>query len=247
MSDQESPLIFTDSAADKVKQLIDEEGNEALKLRVYVTGGGCSGFQYGFSFDENVNEGDMTSRPVVPTISPSMDIQVASNFERFVYLRLGRDPERLRAFDIPVTRVTQALGAHNIDIGARVLEMGGREYMIRGLGYLGSIDDIRNVSLGATANGTPIRVADVATVQVGPAPRRGASDGSQTTGIDWPVPPLPGTSSSAAARPAAATTPLWMKFLHTMMLVFPLLKCMRTAPVSSPSTPEPVGLCLWAP
>ncbi|MFV1986888.1 MAG: efflux RND transporter permease subunit [Gemmatimonadota bacterium] len=86
------------------------------------------------------------------------------------------NPERLRAFNIPVTRVTQAIGDHNVDIGARVLEMGGREYMIRGLGYLEGIEDIENVSLGATPNGTPIRVADVATVQVGPAPRRGAAD-----------------------------------------------------------------------
>lgn len=86
------------------------------------------------------------------------------------------DPERLRAFGIPVTRVSQALGSHNIDIGARVLEMGGREYMIRGLGYLGGVEDIRDVAVGATENGTPIRVADVATVQVGPAPRRGAAD-----------------------------------------------------------------------
>ena len=54
----ETPLIFTDSAANKVKQLIDEEGNPDLKLRVFVTGGGCSGFQYGFTFDENVNDGD---------------------------------------------------------------------------------------------------------------------------------------------------------------------------------------------
>jgi len=86
------------------------------------------------------------------------------------------DPERLRAFNIPVTRVAQAIGAHNIDIGARVLEMGGREYMIRGLGYLEGVDDISNVEVGATPNGTPIRVADVATVQIGPAPRRGAAD-----------------------------------------------------------------------
>ncbi|HWH46294.1 MAG TPA: iron-sulfur cluster insertion protein ErpA [Burkholderiales bacterium] len=53
-----SPLVFTDSAASKVKQLIDEEGNPSLKLRVFVTGGGCSGFQYGFTFDEAVNEDD---------------------------------------------------------------------------------------------------------------------------------------------------------------------------------------------
>lgn len=58
VSDIPDLLIFTDSAADKVKQLIDEEGNEELKLRVFVTGGGCSGFQYGFTFDEVVNEDD---------------------------------------------------------------------------------------------------------------------------------------------------------------------------------------------
>jgi iron-sulfur cluster insertion protein len=52
------PLIFTASAAAKVWDLIQEEGNFALKLRVYVTGGGCSGFQYGFTFDEAINEDD---------------------------------------------------------------------------------------------------------------------------------------------------------------------------------------------
>jgi Cu(I)/Ag(I) efflux system membrane protein CusA/SilA len=85
-------------------------------------------------------------------------------------------PERLRAYNIPVTRVAQAIGARNVDIGARVLELGGREYMIRGLGYLGDIDDIENVAVGATPGGTPIRVSDVARVQLGPAPRRGAAD-----------------------------------------------------------------------
>jgi Cu(I)/Ag(I) efflux system membrane protein CusA/SilA len=85
-------------------------------------------------------------------------------------------PERLRAFNIPVTRVAQAISSHNVDIGARVLEMGGREYMIRGLGYLDGIEDIRQVAVGATPGGTPIRVADVATVQLGPAPRRGSAD-----------------------------------------------------------------------
>jgi len=51
-------LVFTDAAARKVQQLIQEEGNPALKLRVFVTGGGCSGFQYGFTFDEDVAEDD---------------------------------------------------------------------------------------------------------------------------------------------------------------------------------------------
>lgn len=54
------PIEFSDAAAAKVKALVSEEENPDLKLRVYVTGGGCSGFQYGFTFDEKVNEGDMT-------------------------------------------------------------------------------------------------------------------------------------------------------------------------------------------
>jgi len=54
------PILFTDSAATKVAELIAEEGNPELKLRVFVQGGGCSGFQYGFTFDEVVNEDDTT-------------------------------------------------------------------------------------------------------------------------------------------------------------------------------------------
>lgn len=57
-ADNDSPLIFTDAAASKVKTLIEEEDNANLKLRVFVSGGGCSGFQYGFTFDEDVNDGD---------------------------------------------------------------------------------------------------------------------------------------------------------------------------------------------
>ena len=52
------PLVFTDAAARKVKSLIDEEENPNLNLRVFITGGGCSGFQYGFTFDETINPDD---------------------------------------------------------------------------------------------------------------------------------------------------------------------------------------------
>jgi len=58
MADHEPPLHFTDAAAAKVGELIENEGNPDLKLRVYIQGGGCSGFQYGFTFDEEVQEGD---------------------------------------------------------------------------------------------------------------------------------------------------------------------------------------------
>lgn len=58
VSEMTSPLLFTDAAAKKVKELIEEENNPNLMLRVFISGGGCSGFQYGFTFDENVNDGD---------------------------------------------------------------------------------------------------------------------------------------------------------------------------------------------
>ncbi|MDH5231795.1 MAG: iron-sulfur cluster insertion protein ErpA [Gammaproteobacteria bacterium] len=58
MTDMPDPLVFTDAAASKVKSLIDEEGNDSLMLRVFVSGGGCSGFQYGFTFDEKETDGD---------------------------------------------------------------------------------------------------------------------------------------------------------------------------------------------
>ncbi len=58
VAEMPAPLVFTDAAATKVSQLIAEEGNPGLKLRVFVQGGGCSGFQYGFTFDEETNEDD---------------------------------------------------------------------------------------------------------------------------------------------------------------------------------------------
>ena len=59
-TDLPMPFVFSDAAAEKVKELIAEEGNPDLKLRVFVTGGGCSGFQYGFTFDEVANDDDTT-------------------------------------------------------------------------------------------------------------------------------------------------------------------------------------------
>ena len=70
------PFVFTDSAANKVAKLIDEEGNPDLKLRVFVTGGGCSGFQYGFTFDETVNDDDsMLEKNGVKLLIDSMSYQ----------------------------------------------------------------------------------------------------------------------------------------------------------------------------
>ena len=77
-SDIPDPLIFTDEAAAKVKSLIDEEGNDALMLRVFVSGGGCSGFQYGFTFDESIAEGD--------TVVEKGDVKLLIDPTSFQYL-----------------------------------------------------------------------------------------------------------------------------------------------------------------
>ncbi|MDT4290412.1 iron-sulfur cluster insertion protein ErpA [Methylomonas sp. MO1] len=76
------PIVFTDSAAHKVAGLIQEEGNDNLKLRVYISGGGCSGFQYGFTFDEDVNEDDtQIVKDGVTVLIDSMSIQYLSGAE----------------------------------------------------------------------------------------------------------------------------------------------------------------------
>jgi len=76
------PVIFSDSAAKKVGSLIAEEGNDNLKLRVYISGGGCSGFQYGFTFDEEVAEDDtQVVNDGVTVLVDSMSIQYLNGAE----------------------------------------------------------------------------------------------------------------------------------------------------------------------
>jgi iron-sulfur cluster insertion protein len=76
MGDMPAPLVFTDSAAEKVRELVLEEGNPELKLRVFVQGGGCSGFQYGFTFDEAVNDDDtQMGKNGVTLLIDSMSLQ----------------------------------------------------------------------------------------------------------------------------------------------------------------------------
>jgi iron-sulfur cluster insertion protein len=79
MSEVESvaePLVFTDAAAAKVRELVQEEKNDALMLRVFISGGGCSGFQYGFTFDEKLTDGDtVIERNGVRLLIDPMSIQ----------------------------------------------------------------------------------------------------------------------------------------------------------------------------
>ncbi|TVS11529.1 MAG: iron-sulfur cluster insertion protein ErpA [Wenzhouxiangella sp.] len=82
MTQAAEPIIFTQAAATKVRELILEEANPALKLRVYITGGGCSGFQYGFTFDEQVEEGDVAvSRDDVTLVIDPLSFQYLEGAE----------------------------------------------------------------------------------------------------------------------------------------------------------------------
>ena len=86
------------------------------------------------------------------------------------------DPLRLRAYGIPIGRVVEAVRGGNSEVGGRLIEFGGTEYMVRGHGYARSIQDFENIVLEASETGTPIRVKDVGQVVLGPDLRRGVSD-----------------------------------------------------------------------
>jgi Cu(I)/Ag(I) efflux system membrane protein CusA/SilA len=86
------------------------------------------------------------------------------------------DPSKLSAFGIGIKDVIQAIKMSNNDVEGRLLEFSGREYMVRGRGYLASLADIEGVSLGASPGGTPVRVRDVAHVRIGPDIRRGVAE-----------------------------------------------------------------------
>jgi Cu(I)/Ag(I) efflux system membrane protein CusA/SilA len=107
----------------------------------------------------------------VPGVS---EVAAVGGFEKQYQVDL--DPARLLGYNIPITAVMAAIQNANADIGAMVVELSEREYMVRGLGYLKSLSDIENVVVGATPNGTPIRVAELGRVSVGPAVRRGVTD-----------------------------------------------------------------------
>jgi Cu(I)/Ag(I) efflux system membrane protein CusA/SilA len=86
------------------------------------------------------------------------------------------DPDRLEAYGIPLRRVVDAVRSGNEEVGGRLLEFGGTEYMVRGRGYATSVQDFGNIVLQASADGTPIRIKDVGQVVEGPDLRRGVAD-----------------------------------------------------------------------
>ena len=86
------------------------------------------------------------------------------------------DPNRLRAYDLSISAIRAAIQESNSDVGGGLIEVAEREFMIRGLGYIRSVDDIRRIGLGVSADGTPILLEDVARVSLGPEGRRGLAE-----------------------------------------------------------------------
>lgn len=86
------------------------------------------------------------------------------------------DPNKLFALKVPIEKVISAIRKSNQDVGGRTLEISEREYYVRGIGYIKDVRDIENVSVGVSPNGTPVRVADVGRVSLGPQIRRGVTD-----------------------------------------------------------------------
>jgi Cu(I)/Ag(I) efflux system membrane protein CusA/SilA len=86
------------------------------------------------------------------------------------------DPNRLQAYDISISRVVEAVKSGNVEVGGRLIEFGGTEYMVRGRGYAKTLDDFGDIVLTATENATPIRIRDIGEVTLGPDYRRGVAD-----------------------------------------------------------------------
>ena len=86
------------------------------------------------------------------------------------------DPNKLLAYNIPLHKVRMAIKRSNNDVGGRLIELAETEFMVRGLGYIKSLDDIRSIPVGVSASGTPVRVRDIATVGLGPELRRGLAE-----------------------------------------------------------------------
>jgi Cu(I)/Ag(I) efflux system membrane protein CusA/SilA len=117
---------------------------------------------------------DWYLRYALTAVSGVSEVAAVGGFEKQYQVDL--DPSRLQAYGVPITQVMAAIQNANADVGAMVMELSEREYMVRGLGYLRSVADIENVVVGATSSGTPVRVAELGRVSVGPAVRRGIAE-----------------------------------------------------------------------
>lgn len=117
---------------------------------------------------------DFTVRPALQAVTGVAEVASLGGFER--QYQIVVDPERLVGFGLTLTDVTRSVRDANAEVGARVLELAGREYVLRGRGYVKTLADLEQSVVAVGAGGTPIRLGDVASVRFGPEIRRGAAD-----------------------------------------------------------------------
>jgi copper/silver efflux system protein len=117
---------------------------------------------------------DFTVRPALQAVPGIAEIASLGGFERQYQVLL--DPSRLAAHGLGIADVSRAVASANSEVGARVLELAGREYVLRGRGNVETLADLEESVVRAEAGGTPVRLGDVATVRFGPEIRRGAAD-----------------------------------------------------------------------
>ncbi len=121
---------------------------------------------------------DFTVRPALQAVAGVAEVASLGGFER--QFQVVINPDRLVAFGLTLTDLTRAVREANAEVGARVLELAGREYVIRGRGYVKTLADLEQSVVAVGAGGTPIRLGDVASVRFGPEIRRGAADWNGT-------------------------------------------------------------------
>jgi Cu(I)/Ag(I) efflux system membrane protein CusA/SilA len=117
---------------------------------------------------------DWTLRYYLKSVPGVAEVAPIGGFRRQYQVNL--DPNKLQFYNIPVSRVVEAVRGNNNDAGGRLIEFGGTEYMVRGRGYARSIQDFGNISLSVSDTGSPIRIRDVGEVMLGPDLRRGVAD-----------------------------------------------------------------------
>jgi Cu(I)/Ag(I) efflux system membrane protein CusA/SilA len=117
---------------------------------------------------------DFTIRPTLQAVPGVAEVASLGGFERQYQIVL--DPNRLAAYGLSLGDVTRAVSSANSEVGARVLELAGREYVLRGRGYVKTLADLEASVVTVGAGGTPIRLRDIARAQFGPEIRRGAAD-----------------------------------------------------------------------
>lgn len=117
---------------------------------------------------------DFTVRPALQAVPGVAEVASLGGFER--QYQIVVDPDRLAGFGLALTDLTRAVRDANAEVGARVLELAGREYVVRGRGYVTGLADLEQSVVAVGAAGTPVRLGDVAAVRFGPEIRRGAAD-----------------------------------------------------------------------